>query len=93
MSRQEAPPGAASKPPAGRSTLGDAVVSAEPRRLALQAVVEIDRGLTVADGELRAGWFMDARDTTATVRALLPLLEGAIQRIGCPERTNPEETP
>lgn len=65
---------------------------AESRRLALQAVVEIDRGLTIADRELRAGRFMEARHTTATVRALLPLLESAIQRIGRPERTNPEET-
>lgn len=53
----------------------------EAKRLALQGVVEIDRGLAIALQELRAGRFMAARETLESARALTPVLEGAIQGI------------
>lgn len=58
-----------------------AATAREAKRLALQGVVEIDRGLAIALQELRAGRFMAARQTLETTRALTPVLEGAIQGI------------
>lgn len=56
----------------------------EPRRLALQAVVEIDRGVSIAMQEITAGRFMQARETLAVVGLLLTQLEAAIQQIPRP---------
>lgn len=53
----------------------------ESRRIALQAVVEVHRGLDIAEREIRGGQFMAARDTLGIVRGLLPMLEQSIQRI------------
>ncbi len=58
-----------------------AATAREAKRLALQGVVEIDRGLAIALQELRAGRFMAARQTLEATRALTPVLEGAIQGI------------
>ena len=52
----------------------------EHHRAALQIVTEIERGLTVADMEVRRARFSDARHTIATLRGLLPPLEQLIQR-------------
>lgn len=58
-----------------------AATAREAKRVALQGVVEIDRGLALALQELRAGRFMAARQTLEATRALTPVLEGAIQGI------------
>ena len=54
--------------------------TAEHHRAALQLIVEIERGLTVADMEVRRARFSDARNTIAALRGLLPPLEKLIQR-------------
>lgn len=51
----------------------------EHQALALQLVVEIDRGMDIADKELKAARFADARDSLAVARRLLPSLEKLIQ--------------
>lgn len=51
----------------------------EHQAAALQLVVEIDRGMNIADRELKAARFADARDTLALARKLLPPLEKLIQ--------------
>ena len=58
-----------------------AATAREAKRVALQGVVELDRGLSLAIQELRAGRFMAARQTLEATRALTPVLEGAIQGI------------
>lgn len=52
----------------------------EHHRAALQLITEIERGLTVADMEVRRARFTDARHTIAALRGLLPPLERLVQR-------------
>lgn len=58
----------------------DRAWDAEHHRAALQIITEADRGLRVAEHELKGGRLMDARETVRLVRGLLPPLERAIQR-------------
>ncbi len=53
--------------------------TSEHQAIALQLVVEIDRCMDIADKELKAARFADARDSLAVARKLLPLLEELIQ--------------
>jgi hypothetical protein len=53
----------------------------ELRRGILQSIGEIDRGLTLADRQLKAGRFMDARDTITGIRGLLGLHESLSRRL------------
>lgn len=67
----------------------DRAWDAEHHRAALQIITEADRGLKVAEHQLKAGRLMDARETVRIVRGLLPPLERAIQR----RPVRAEETP
>ena len=58
----------------------DRAWDAEHHRAALQIIAEADRGLKVAEQQLKAGRLMDARETVRIVRGLMPPLERAIQR-------------
>ena len=58
----------------------DRAWDAEHHRAALQIITEADRGLRVAEHELKGGRLMDARETVRLVRGLLPPLERVIQR-------------
>ena len=58
----------------------DRAWDAEHHRAALQIITEADRGLRVAEHELKGGRLMDARETVRLVRGLLPPLEMVIQR-------------
>ena len=58
----------------------DRAWDAEHHRAALQIITEADRGLRVAEHELKGGRLMDARETVRIVRGLMPPLERAIQR-------------
>lgn len=58
----------------------DRAWEAEHHRAALQIITEADRGLKVAEHQLKVGRLMDARETVRIVRGLLPPLERAIQR-------------
>ena len=58
----------------------DRVWDAEHHRAVLQIIAEADRGLKVAEQQLKAGRLMDARETVRIVRGLMPPLERAIQR-------------
>jgi hypothetical protein len=51
----------------------------EARRLAIQTVAELDRGLELIDRQLRAGQFMAARETAQTCRALVQAQDGLFQ--------------
>ena len=58
----------------------DRAWDAEHHRAVLQIIAESDRGLKVAEQQLKAGRLMDARETVRIVRGLMPPLERAIQR-------------
>ena len=58
----------------------DRAWDAEHHRAALQIITEADRGMKVAEQQLKAGRLMDARETVRIVRGLLPPLERVIQR-------------
>ena len=58
----------------------DRAWDAEHHRAALQIITEADRGLKVAEHQLKVGRLLDARETVRIVRGLLPPLERAIQR-------------
>lgn len=49
----------------------------EARRSAIQALVEVNRGLDVLDAELRRGLFADARESVAAMRDLVRLADEA----------------
>lgn len=49
----------------------------EARRSAIQALVEVNRGLDVLDAELRRGLFADARESIAAMRDLVRLADDA----------------
>lgn len=51
----------------------------EHQAAALQLIVELDRGLNIAQQQLKLGRFTDARTTLDADRALLPTLEQLIQ--------------
>ncbi len=54
--------------------------TSEHQASALQLIVELDRGLALAQDELKLGRFADARRTIRVDRGLLPMLERLIQR-------------
>lgn len=53
----------------------------EIRQIALQSIVEIDRGLMVAEMQFRGGAFMAAKQTVADCRELLKLHEVTVQEL------------
>lgn len=63
----------------------------ELRASLLQTVVEVDRGIQIAQAELRAGGMMQARQTLDVVRAMLPLQERLVQELGRELREGEQE--
>lgn len=53
----------------------------ELRVSVLQSLAEVDRGLEIAQAELRAGKFLQARETLGVTRALLPMAERLVQEL------------
>lgn len=59
--------------------------AAEARALALQGIAELSRGVDIAAGEIRAGKFMQARETLALAKVGALVAEAAVQAIRFPE--------